>query len=58
MTEIDDQIDEALRKKGLVKGTLNTELAAVVVADGDMTVQFQLIYSKPLSGPSRCSTSH
>ncbi|KAF7773153.1 hypothetical protein Agabi119p4_5320 [Agaricus bisporus var. burnettii] len=41
---IDEQINEALRKKKLMKGTLNTEVAAVAVADGDMTVQFQLIY--------------
>ncbi|KAF7773146.1 hypothetical protein Agabi119p4_5313 [Agaricus bisporus var. burnettii] len=41
---IDEQINEALRRKKLMKGTLNTEVAAVAVADGDMTVQFQLIY--------------
>ncbi|EKM77956.1 hypothetical protein AGABI1DRAFT_107741, partial [Agaricus bisporus var. burnettii JB137-S8] len=41
---IDEQINEALRKKKLMKGTLNTEVVAVAVADGDMTVQFQLIY--------------
>ncbi|KAF5359448.1 hypothetical protein D9756_002931 [Leucocoprinus leucothites] len=44
MAELDSQIQEERRKNTLVKGSINTELGIVIVADNDTQIQLNLTY--------------